>query len=113
VSTDCIFCKIVADELPANIIWQDEDVIAFPDIAPKAPTHLLVVPRRHLQNIVEAADEPAVAAAIVRAVAAVARQEGLSDFNTVFNTGAGSGQSVFHVHGHLLAGANLWRDGFA
>jgi len=105
---NCIFCKIVAGELPANPVWQDEDVIAIQDIAPKAPIHLLVIPKKHVADVVEAAADPKLSAAILRAVAEVARQEGLTDFNTVFNTGPNSGQSVFHVHGHILAGKNVW-----
>jgi len=105
---NCVFCKIVAGELPSSPIWQDEHVIAIPDIAPKAPTHLLVVPKRHVADIVEAAADPRLSAAILNAVAEVVRQEGLTDFNTVFNTGPNSGQTVFHVHAHILAGKNVW-----
>ena len=108
MAEDCIFCKIVAGEIPATIIWQDEDVIAFPDIAPKAPTHLLVIPRKHVANVVEAAADPALSAALLRGVAGVVGQEGLTDFNLVFNTGPNSGQTIFHVHAHILAGRNVW-----
>ena len=105
---NCVFCKIVAGELPSSPVWQDEHVIAIPDIAPKAPTHLLVVPKRHVADIVEAAADARLSAAILNGVAEVARQEGLTDFNTVFNTGPKSGQTVFHVHAHILAGKNVW-----
>lgn len=105
---NCVFCKVVAGELPSSPVWQDEHVIVIPDIAPKAPTHLLVVSRKHVANVVEAAADAGLSAAILNAVAEVARQEGLTDFNTVFNTGAKAGQTVFHLHAHILAGKNVW-----
>lgn len=108
---NCIFCKIVAGEIPANVVWQDEDALAFQDIAPKAPVHILVIPRVHVANVIEAAEDGAAGTAILRGVAAVARQENLADFNTILNTGLGAGQTVFHAHAHILAGRNIWLDG--
>lgn len=111
MAEDCIFCKIIAGGIPADIVWQDDDAIAIQDIAPKAPTHLLVIPRTHVRDVVEAGEDGPIGNAILRGVAAVARQEKLTDFNTILNTGSGAGQTVFHVHAHVLAGKNIWRDG--
>jgi histidine triad (HIT) family protein len=109
---DCLFCKIVAGEIPATVVLDDADWLAFEDIDPKAPVHVLVVPKRHLADIGELGADSAVASALVAGIAQVARQLGLSAYRTVFNTGAGAGQSVFHVHAHVLAGRNLtWPPG--
>ena len=109
----CLFCRIATGEIPADIVWQNDAVIAFRDIAPQAPTHILLITRDHHVTVGElAAADPALAAALMSAVAAVAEQEGLSDYRLVFNSGAEAGQSVFHVHGHLLAGRALaWPPG--
>jgi histidine triad (HIT) family protein len=101
---NCLFCKVVSGEVPATIVWQDDDAVAFDDINPHAPTHVLVVPRKHLADIGELASDPEVAVAMLRAIRAVAAERGLTDYRTVFNTGAQVGQSVFHVHAHVLAG---------
>jgi len=109
----CLFCRIASGEIPAEIVWQNDAVIAFRDIAPQAPTHILLITRDHHVTVGElAAADPALAARLMSAVAAVAEQEGLSDYRLVFNSGAEAGQSVFHVHGHLLAGRALaWPPG--
>jgi histidine triad (HIT) family protein len=101
---DCLFCKIVAGEAPVTVIWQDDDAVAFADINPQAPTHVLVVPRKHVANIGELASDPEAAVAVLRAIRAVAADRGLTDYRTVFNTGPEVGQSVFHVHAHVLGG---------
>lgn len=112
MADDCLFCAIVAGDIPSTRVYEDEDALAFADVDPQAPTHLLVVPKRHVRDLVELADDPAAAAALLAAVRAVARQQGLTDFRTVFNTGAGAGQSVFHVHAHVLAGRPMrWPPG--
>jgi histidine triad (HIT) family protein len=109
---DCPFCKIVAREIPATVVLEDADWLAFEDLDPKAPVHVLVVPKRHLADIGELGSDPAAAAALVAGIGAVARQLELPAYRTVFNTGAGAGQSVFHVHAHVLAGRNLtWPPG--
>ncbi len=109
---DCLFCKIVAGELPATVVLDDADWLAFEDVDPKAPVHVLVVPKRHLTDIGELGSDPAAAASVVTGVAAVAAHLGLPFYRTVFNTGVGAGQSVFHVHAHVLAGRNLaWPPG--
>ncbi|MDQ1740836.1 MAG: histidine triad family protein [Pseudonocardiales bacterium] len=109
---DCLFCKIIAGEIPATVVLDDADWLAFEDIDPKAPAHVLVVPKRHLADIGELGTDPAAAAALVAGIGAVARQLGLSAYRTVFNTGAEAGQSVFHAHAHVLGGRNLtWPPG--
>jgi histidine triad (HIT) family protein len=95
------------------MVWQNDAVVAFRDIAPQAPTHILLITRDHHVTVGELASaDPALAATLMSAVAAVAEQEALSDYRLVFNSGAEAGQSVFHVHGHLLAGRALaWPPG--
>ena len=99
-----MFCRIVAGELPVELIHDGEHVVAFRDMAPKAEVHVLVVPRRHVGDVVSLAQDPAALAAVVEAGAAIARELADGDFRLVFNTGAGAGQTVFHAHGHVLAG---------
>lgn len=113
----CLFCRIATGEMPVKLIWSDDEFIAFRDIDPKAPSHVLVVPRRHLDSVVELADlEAPYAGRFLKAVVAVARQEGLADpdrgFRLIANTGPDGGQSVPHLHGHLLGGRRLsWAPG--
>ncbi len=110
---DCLFCKIVAGEIPADIVHSTDTAVAFRDIAPQAPTHVLVVPRAHHSNAAElAAVDPTAAAELVRIAAEVARMDGYDDYRLVYNTGASVGQSVFHAHLHLLAGRSMsWPPG--
>ena len=109
----CLFCKIIAGEIPAQIKFQDEQVIAFADINPQAPVHLLVVPKLHVENAAElAAQSPAALAAVFAAADQLAKAEGLTGYRTIFNTGADAGQSVFHAHLHLMGGRGLaWPPG--
>jgi len=111
--TDCVFCKVVAGEIPADVVHEGDLVLAFRDLAPVAPTHVLVVPRRHYRDVgALAAGQREALAELVRVAADVAGAAGHDDYRLVFNTGAGAGQSVFHVHGHLLAGRDLtWPPG--
>lgn len=98
---DCLFCSIVAGAVPADVVARGERVIAFRDIDPQAPMHVLVVPRDHHPDVAAlAAQDPAALAELV----AVARDVADGDFRLVLNSGAGAGQSVFHVHAHVLAG---------
>jgi histidine triad (HIT) family protein len=111
----CLFCKIVRREIPAKIVYEDDDVIAFEDIKPEAPTHVLVIPRRHIESLsaLEPSDDPIVGA-IVRRAAAVAKDRGIAagGFRTVFNTNRDAGQTVFHIHLHLLGGRRMtWPPG--
>ena len=110
---DCVFCKVVAGEIPADVVHEGGLVVAFRDLAPVAPTHVLVVPRRHYRDVgALAAGQPEALAELVRVAADVAESAGHDDYRLVFNTGAGAGQSVFHVHGHVLAGRDLtWPPG--
>lgn len=102
---ECLFCRIAAGEIPARIVHEDESVIAFHDIAPQAPTHLLLIPRRHVAGLSSAAasDEPELGRLVVTA-AELARRLGLDGYRLVVNTGASAGQTVFHLHLHLLGG---------
>jgi histidine triad (HIT) family protein len=112
---DCLFCRIVAGEIPAKRVYEDDRIVAFEDIHPQAPVHVLVVPRRHVAtlNDLEAADDGLVGA-LVRAAGAIARARGVAEsgYRTVFNCNAGAGQTVFHLHLHLLGGRLLgWPPG--
>ncbi len=111
--SDCLFCQIVAGEIPSTTVSATERTVAFLDIAPQAPVHVIVVPRDHLPNVAAlSADAPLLQEVIAHA-AAVATAEGLADdgWRLVFNTGAHAGQTVFHVHAHVLGGAQLGRLG--
>jgi histidine triad (HIT) family protein len=111
---DCLFCQIVAGDIPAEVVHTTERTVAFRDINAQAPVHVLVVPREHHTNAAEvAAADPETSAELVRTAAAVAVAEGYADdYRLVFNTGAGAGQTVFHVHLHVLAGRDLgWPPG--
>lgn len=110
---DCLFCRIVAGQLPADEVYRDDDVVVFADIDPQAPVHLLVVPTRHAENAAELGRADPLAAGRLLAVAgSVAATAGLTGYRIVFNTGAEAGQSVFHVHAHVLGGRPLsWPPG--
>lgn len=110
----CLFCKIVESEIPSDIVHETPTTLAFRDIEPQAPTHILVIPRAHYANVAElTANEPDIAVDLLRAAAAVAEQEGLDKgYRLVFNTGRQAYQSVFHVHAHLLGGRSMgWPPG--
>mgnify|MGYP006268188085 FL=1 len=113
MTTECIFCKIVDGEIPSELIYKDDNVIAFKDLNPQAPTHLLFVPTIHVENAAELAKiSPVVLGALFNAVGKVAQDRAITDYRTVFNTGAGAGQSVFHAHLHLLSGREFdWPPG--
>ncbi|MGW6918757.1 histidine triad nucleotide-binding protein [Kitasatospora sp. NPDC054939] len=109
--SDCLFCKIVAGEIPATVVRESEGTLAFRDIAPKAPTHVLVVPKVHYPNAAElAAAEPKIAGELLAEAGEVAAGEGVADYRLIFNTGAGAGQTVFHAHVHVLGGRPLNED---
>lgn len=113
MTENCVFCKIVSGEIPAELVYQDENVIAFNDLNPQAPTHLLFVPTLHVENAAALAElSPVVLGALFNAVGKVTTKLSISDYRTVFNTGAGAGQSVFHAHLHLLSGRDFnWPPG--
>ncbi|MDO9485836.1 MAG: histidine triad nucleotide-binding protein [Actinomycetota bacterium] len=112
--SDCLFCRIVVGEIPADIVLRNDDVVAFRDINPQAPTHVLVIPTRHFATLQElSAQAPELTARLVDGAATVAADAGLGDaYRLVFNTGEAVGQSVFHVHGHVLGGREFtWPPG--
>ena len=111
--TDCIFCRIVRGEIPARKVYEDGELLAFHDINPQAPVHVLVIPREHVVNLAEAGEQHEQLLGHLLLVAAqVARQEGLDSFRTVINSGAEAGQTVFHLHVHVIGGRPLdWPPG--
>jgi histidine triad (HIT) family protein len=111
---DCLFCKIIAGEVPADVVHETDTTLAFRDIDPQAPTHVLVIPRSHQPDIgALASAEPDVAVDLLNAAAAVAKQEGLDEgYRLVFNTGAQALQTVFHAHVHVIGGRKMgWPPG--
>lgn len=110
---NCIFCKIIEGEIPADIVLRNENVIAFNDLNPQAPTHVLLVPTLHTENAAGVARNSAtITAALFVAADEIAKERGLNGYRTVFNTGAEAGQSVFHAHLHLLGGRPMaWPPG--
>ena len=112
---DCLFCRIAAGQIPAKIVYQDERLIAFQDINPQAPTHVLIVPRRHIATLNDLAPgDDGIVGEMVRRAAAIAREHGHADrgYRTVFNCNAEAGQTVFHIHLHVLGGRSLgWPPG--
>jgi histidine triad (HIT) family protein len=115
VTTDCLFCKIVAGEIPSTVVHETDRTFAFRDINPQAPTHVVVVPREHHPNAFALAEaDPELAGALIAAAGEVARSEGVDEwgYRMVFNTGSQAGQTVFHVHVHVLGGRPMtWPPG--
>lgn len=113
--TDCLFCRIIRREIPAELVHEDDQLVAFRDINPQAPTHVLIVPRRHISTLDELqAEDDGLVGAMVRCAAAIARAAGFAatGYRTVFNCNADGGQTVFHIHLHLLGGRPLtWPPG--
>ena len=112
---DCLFCRIARKEIPSTFVYEDDDLFVINDINPQAPLHALVIPKRHIEtlNALTAGDDGLVGA-MMRRAAAVAADRGFADrgFRTVFNTNADSGQAVYHIHLHVLAGRRLlWPPG--
>lgn len=111
---DCIFCKIAAGEIPARVVTQDDDIIAVVDAHPVAPEHLLVMPKRHFENVAELAGfgEPALMAKVFSTAAQLGREQSADGFRLVVNTGSDGGQTVPHLHVHVLAGRPMtWPPG--
>lgn len=107
--SNCLFCKIVAGDIPSTKVYEDETVLAFRDIAPMAPTHILVVPKAHIGSVAEVtAENSAVVAHIFEVIAAIAKAEGLENgYRVVSNCGDDAGQTVHHLHFHILGGKKL------
>jgi histidine triad (HIT) family protein len=111
---ECLFCRVIAGEVPAKKVYEDELVFAFEDINPQAPTHVLIVPKRHIRGLKEARMEDMDILGYSQLIAArIARDRGIEEsYRTVYNVGPGAGQSVFHIHLHLIGGRNLaWPPG--
>jgi histidine triad (HIT) family protein len=110
---DCIFCKIIIGEIEADVVFRNENVVAFNDLNPQAPTHVLLIPTLHTENAAGVArNSPTITAALFLAADEIATERALSGYRTVFNTGEDAGQSVFHAHLHLLGGrAMAWPPG--
>ena len=113
MADDCLFCRIIRGEIPAKLVYESPEVVAFRDINPQAPTHILVIPREHVPSLNQATDAAMLGRLSVVA-AELAKKEGIADagYRTVINTNAGAGQTVFHVHLHLLGGRAMgWPPG--
>ncbi len=108
---DCIFCKIANKEIPSNFIYEDENVIAFNDLSPQAPVHFLVVPKKHYSSLNDINSKEAFAD-IFSVIPKICGKLGIKEYRTVVNTGASAGQSVFHIHVHVMAGREFsWPAG--
>lgn len=103
MSSDCIFCKIANKEINTNLIYEDENVVAFNDLNPQAPVHFLVIPKKHYASMNDVNSEKAFAD-IFSAVPKITSKLGIKEYRTVVNTGASAGQTVFHIHVHVMAG---------
>lgn len=112
---DCLFCRIIRKEIPASVVYEDDRLLVFNDINPQAPLHALVVPKRHIASLNDlSSSDDGIVGEMVRCAAAVARDKGYADrgYRAVFNTNAEAGQTVFHIHLHVLAGRGLsWPPG--
>ena len=113
--TDCLFCKMASGEIKPDIVFEDDDVLAFRDINPQAPTHVLIIPKKHIASIndIQSEDE-ALVGKLYKAAKTIAKQEGFSEkgYRVVMNCGEDAGQTVFHIHLHLLGGRQLtWPPG--
>jgi len=113
--SDCLFCKIIAGQIPGQFVHQDDQLVAIRDLNPQAPLHVLILPRRHIATLNDLASaDDALVGAMNRAAAAIAKEHGYADrgYRTVFNCNREAGQTVFHIHLHLLAGRGLsWPPG--
>jgi histidine triad (HIT) family protein len=114
MSSDCLFCKIAAKQIPSKIVYEDPEIFAFEDISPQAPNHILICPRKHIESLTDATPEDQALLGKLQLVAAqLAREQNLLEgYRTVLNNGRGAGQSVFHLHLHLLGGRQFrWPPG--
>ncbi len=103
---DCVFCKIARGEIPARVVYEDDKVISFHDINPKAPVHVLLIPKMHVENLKE--EIPAdVSHALIRGIRETVKRLGVSEYRIISNNGRGAGQEVFHLHFHIVAGIEI------
>jgi histidine triad (HIT) family protein len=113
--TSCLFCRIVSREIPASVVYEDDEFVAFNDINPQAPLHVLIIPRRHVATLNDlGSDDDGLVGRMVRTAARIAAEKGYAarGYRTVFNCNSEAGQTVFHIHLHLLAGRGLgWPPG--
>lgn len=113
--SDCIFCKIIAGEVPGKVVFENDDIMALHDLHPKAPTHLLIIPKRHIATIDDCNDNDAMLLGqMILTAKKLAAEGGLSDFGyrLIFNVNAGGGQAVYHIHLHVLGGRQMtWPPG--
>ena len=108
---DCLFCKIASGEIPSNKVWEDDKTFAFYDISPQAPVHILVIPKQHISSINELED-PSLMSDLFNSIKEITQKLGIKEYRTVINTGKDAGQTVFHLHIHILAGRPLlWPPG--
>jgi len=114
-NSDCLFCKIAAGEIPADVVKEGDDWVAFRDISPQAPTHILIIPREHIATLNDVGDDQAdLVGRLFLAAKQIAADEGIADdgYRTVLNCNVGAGQSVFHIHAHVLGGRAMgWPPG--
>ena len=108
MGTDCIFCKIIAGELPATKVYEDDKILAFKDIHPKASVHLLVIPKIHLETLNDLTmDDKELISHLLLSIPKIAKEQGLDGYRVIVNNGPGSGQIVFHLHFHILGGKSI------
>ena len=111
MSGNCIFCKIANGEIPTDFVYQSSSVVVFKDINPQAPTHLLVVPKEHIETLNDLKDDK-LAAELINAIQQATKKLGIREYRTVINTGKSAGQEVFHLHIHIMAGRSFtWPAG--
>ena len=115
MSSDCLFCKILSGDIPAELVYESDTAVAFRDINPQAPTHVLVIPRKHISTINDiTAEDEAIVGSLYTAAREIAAAEGIADdgYRAVMNCNEGAGQSVFHIHLHVLGGRPMsWPPG--
>ncbi|MCI5218247.1 MAG: histidine triad nucleotide-binding protein [Candidatus Electrothrix sp. LOE2] len=113
MAEDCLFCKIIQGDIPSDKLYEDDEVLAFRDIAPAAPVHFLVIPKKHISGPSSLTQEDEqLTGRLIRVGNQVAREEGIEQFRLVFNNGTEAGQTVFHIHMHVLGGRSLnWPPG--
>ncbi|PIE58785.1 MAG: histidine triad nucleotide-binding protein [Desulfobulbus propionicus] len=113
MSADCLFCKIITGDIPADKLYEDDEVLAFRDIAPQAPIHFLVIPKKHIKGPADVMEgDEKVIGKLMRIGTQVAKQEGIEQFRVVYNNGEQAGQTVFHIHMHVLGGRGMqWPPG--